>query len=545
MDLQAPINCVKENLISEIRRREQDRILEKNNADLLIKLIDNAESVTEAIAIAELGTTYKQTGMHFDKRLEKLGTTIKYLKRNDSLSFVGDTHRPTHKLLIGDNYDCLLNLLIEYKGAIDVIYIDPPYAKDKMGAFANTNYENAISRDNLLSMLYPRLVIAQKLLSDDGVIICSIDDRNQAYVKCLLDEIFGESKFVFCAPRQAKKGGKTTTTIQKNHDYLLCYSMSDSPTFTQDERDSTSFELTDEYVEERGKHKITQTLDYNSLSYSSSMDYEIEFEGRKFVPGGDRHAFEERQKGNHQAYDWTWRWSEDAFKWGVKNGFVVLKGDRIYTKTYSKCRKKRRALEIEYTEGKAYTTMEFLEENEYSNDNGKKKLNEIFNNGDRLFENPKPPALISKLISMVCDKDNAIILDFFAGTGTTGQAVLEFNRDNQTDYQFILCTNNEITDNNPNGIAIDVTTRRLKRIMTGSDYDGSTDFKWIKSNERFGDSLQVYEVKEISSLEHREGASAFDLIDETIYDVKKFETIKDKIEWVCKNFEHTQKYIEE
>lgn len=171
--------------------------------------------MTEAIAIAELGTTYKRTGLHFDKRLEKFEDTIKYFTKNEKLSFSDDTDKEPHKLIIGDNYDALLNLLIQYKGKIDVIYIDPPYGKDNMGEFAKTNYENALTRDNLLSMMYPRLLIAKELLSSDGVIFCSIDDRNQAYVKCLFDEVFGESSFLFCIPRITKKGGKTTNTMKK------------------------------------------------------------------------------------------------------------------------------------------------------------------------------------------------------------------------------------------------------------------------------------------------------------------------------------------
>ena len=113
------LKMVKEELISEIRQRTEDRIIEVSNAKLLEKLINNAETTTEALAIAELGTTYKRTGFHFDKRLEKIGEDIKYLKKNESLSFEnGGLH---HKLIIGDNYDALLNLLITHKGKIDVI----------------------------------------------------------------------------------------------------------------------------------------------------------------------------------------------------------------------------------------------------------------------------------------------------------------------------------------------------------------------------------------------------------------------------------------
>ena len=183
---------IKQSLIEEINKRVQDKILEPANAELLKKLINNAESSEEAINIAALGTTYKRTGLHFDKRLEKMTDSIKYFKKSEELSFRTDDAKPVNKLIIGDNYQALQNLLIQYKGQIDLIYIDPPYGKDSMGEFAKTNYTNAITRDNLLSMLYPRLILAKQLLSDEGVIFCSIDDKNQAYVKCLFDEVFGE-----------------------------------------------------------------------------------------------------------------------------------------------------------------------------------------------------------------------------------------------------------------------------------------------------------------------------------------------------------------
>ena len=185
-----------QSLIDEINKRVEDKILEQSNANLLIKLIKNADSLGEAVSIATLGTVYKKTGFHFTPKLEKTGNTIHYFKKNEELSFHTDDTKPVNKLIIGDNYAALQNLLIQYKNQIDVIYIDPPYGKDSMGEFAKTNYDNAITRDNLLSMLYPRLQLAKQLMNDDGVIFCSIDDKNQAYVKCLFDEVFGEDAFL-------------------------------------------------------------------------------------------------------------------------------------------------------------------------------------------------------------------------------------------------------------------------------------------------------------------------------------------------------------
>lgn len=535
----------KQSLIDEINLRVDDKILERSNADLLIKLINQAETLTEAISIAELGTTYKRTGFHFDKRLEKIGNTIKYFKKNEKLSFSDGSGDVPNKLIIGDNYDALLNLLVEYKGRIDIIYIDPPYGKDSMGEFAQTNYNNALTRDNLLSMLYPRLLIAKKLLSKDGVIFCNIDDKNHSYVKCLMDEVFGETAFLLNVPRITKKGGKSTQTIAKNNDYILGYTFSNDIIFSQESKtDLTKYKYEDEFVEKRGKYALTQTLDYNTLQYSKSMDYEIEIEGKKFYPGGSLEGMKQRHNGNHGVTDWVWRWSNNAVEWGIKEKLFVVKNDRIYTKSYLNCRKKNGKNELETIDAtKAYTTLSYMD-NKFSNDNGKKELDLIFDTGSVLFKNPKPTSLIYELIKMVSSNDDAIILDFFAGSGTTGQAVLNLNKDYGGNRHFILCTNNEITSTTPNGIAYDVTTKRLKRTMTGECYDGKKDFKWLEKHKPLGGSLDVYDISSVSNAEKIAGKTAFEVIDETLYGKEKFATLKEKIEWVCENFDGTQRIVE-
>lgn len=544
--MESKTNASKDMLIAELDRRVADKILEKSNADLLKKLIIKSESLTEAISIAELGTTYKRTGLHFDKRLEKPSNTISYFKKNNSLSFVTNQSKTTHKLIIGDNYPALLNLLIQYRHSIDVIYIDPPYGKDSLGEFAQTNYENALTRDNLISMLYPRLILAKQLLSSSGVIFVSIDDRNQAYIKCLMDEVFGESSFLLNVPRITKKGGKSTQTIAKNNDYVLGYTLSSDIVFSQEEKtDLSKYKYEDQYVETRGKYALTQTLDYDSLQYSTGMDYEIEFEGEKFYPGGNKEEMEKRHNGIHGVTDWVWRWSKSAVEWGIKNDFLVVKNNRIYTKSYLKCRKKNGKNEIEFIDPtKAFTTLSFID-NKYSNDNGKKELDSIFDNGSVIFKNPKPSSLTTSLINMVCSKKDAIILDFFGGSGTTAQSVLELNSKDGGERQFILCQLNEVTDTTPNGIAYDVTAKRLKRIMTGCCYDGTKDFKLARDGFiPYKENLDVYEINSVANFEKTEGKTAFDVIDEELYGLKKFDYLKDKIQWVCNNFEPTQIIIE-
>ena len=531
---QSTLEDLKQDLISDLKSRVEERILEPENLALLSKLINQAETTKEAIEIAKLGTSYKRTGFHFDKKIEKLGNNIKYFKKNEELSFTQKDAKNTHKLIIGDNFDALQNLLITYKNKIDVIYIDPPYGKDDMGQFAETNYNNAITRDNLLSMLYPRLFLAKQLLSDEGVIFCSIDDKNQAYVKCLFDEIFGESNFVTNFVWKSTPGSNTGDDIKTVTEYVLTYCKYKSLFTAKNKKieDEESYCLFDEYKERRGGYK-TNKLDRRMTGkhYSESLNYAIPMpDGSALFPGG---------KSQRQD-NWNWRWSEEKVKWGITNGFIDIKQTDIdhqwtvYFKQYLNVNNEDKLI----TRSLPHTNfLDFLEKT--SSAQGTSENLSIFEN--KSFDYPKPINLIKYLIS-IFPQNRCLVLDFFAGSGTTGQSVLELNREDEGNRTFILCTNNEITNANPNGIALDVTSKRLKRVMTGSCYDGSSDFDWIKKNEPLGDNLDVYEIAEVSNSEQSSGKTPFDVIDETLYGQPSL-LPDEKIEWVCKNFEHTQKYL--
>lgn len=121
---------------------------------------------------------------------------------------------------------------------------------------------------------------------------------------------------------------------------------------------------------------------------------------------------------------------------------------------------------------------------------------------------------------------------------------MEVNAEDDENRKFILCTNNEITSTTPNGIAYDVTTKRLKRTMTGECYDGKKDFKWLEKHKPLGGSLDVYDISSVSNAEKIAGKTAFEVIDETLYGKEKFATLKEKIEWVCENFDGTQRIVE-
>lgn len=315
------LKTCKNDLLKELQRRVDDKILEQNNYEILKKLIDKADSLDEAIIIAELGTTYKKTGFHFDKRIDRLTDTIKYFKRNEALSFETAKSKKHHKLIIGDNFPALLNLLIEYKGSIDVIYIDPPYGKDNMGEFAKTNYENAITRDNLLSMLYPRLMLAKQLLSDGGVIFTSIDDKNYAYIKILFDDVFGESNFIATFLwKKTDTPPSLSNKVRKKYEYILCYGLNVSPAhkFSQGQIDGGDAPLLNSGnpIKEVEFPAGSVIFNIDDGTYCASKDKKIELTTEVVVEDG-KNKFPFKAVG-------AWKWSQDTIVEEVNKGHILL-----------------------------------------------------------------------------------------------------------------------------------------------------------------------------------------------------------------------------
>lgn len=373
-----------------------------------------------------------------------------------------------HILIEGDNFHSLSILNYTHQEKIDVIYIDPPYNTGNKDFIYNdkiVDVEDGYRHSKWLNFMEKRLKLARRLLKESGVIFISIDDNELTQLKMLCNIIFGEGAFLSCIPRRTKSSGKTTNSISQNHDYVLVYCKNkEFVNIKSLEHTDPGFKYSDEYEATRGKYKLNQTLDYNSLAYSTSLDYPIEIDGEILYPGQSKEKWEERQKGNHKRADWAWRWSKDLYEFGLKNGFIVVKksknGTRIYTKTYmnAKIEKTSNGYEIvNITRSKPLSTLDFMD-SIYSNDNAKKDLNKLFS--EPVFDYPKPVELIKKIISIYGGED-PIILDFFAGSGTTGQAVLELNNEDGGNRQFILCTNNE------NNICEKVTYPRLEKVISG------------------------------------------------------------------------------
>src|SRR5690606_23690743 len=355
----------------------------------------------------------------------------------------------THILIEGDNYHSLAVLNYTHRKKIDLIYIDPPYNTGKAEEFLyNDKYvdiNDQYRHSKWLSFISKRLELAKELLSEKGVIFISIDDNEVAQLKLLCNRYFGEENFIAQFVRKNKAGaGHDSGQIAVEFDYMLCYARNkDKVVFEKeilDVENDPKYRLTDQHVKHRGKYYL-RDLDYRG-SYSESGDYPILTpEGTVILPGG--------RFGRPN----TWRWSKEKVKWGIENDFIVFKKNndqwKVYIKQYQFVdnKNKRRIRKLPYR-----ALIQFL------NSEGSQELNNIVK--QNIFKFPKPTALIEFCINLLPDKD-ITVLDFFAGSGTAGHAVLKANEKDGGKRQFILCTNNE------NRICEEVTFPRIKKAIQG------------------------------------------------------------------------------
>ena len=488
----------KQQLIDEYIKKVKntpDIELNQDQKELIIEILTKIDPKYIQNAYQMLNQRVK-IGFTFDEAPSTSKTNIALLAKDKKRSFINNVLNASdfeNSLIIGENYDALKNLIqIEKIRAMtggghsnyDVIYIDPPYntesAKTDGNVSANNNenilaskfiYRDKFSRNGWLNMMKERLVMARQLLKEDGVIFVSIDDNEQAYLKVLMDEIFGEENFAVTLSRITKKGGGRfgNSNFQKDTDFILTYYKNFEKVYKfnkiENEWDDYKFE------DNNGKYTLKHPLDggAGNISYK----FEIELNNKKFFPRPGK----------------NWSFNHERIKWMLKNNMIVENSKGIlYIKNYKN-------LEIEKvkngyklsnkTNGVDWSSSKLMD-NIYSNSYGKIDLERIFN--ENKFEYPKPINLIKKLIS-TCPNKNARVLDFFAGSGTTGHAVLELNREDGGSRTYTLVTNDE------NNIGSNITYERLYRINNGKGTKGETDFKWLEKNEPYKQNLNVYNIE--------------------------------------------------
>ena len=428
-------------------------------------------------------------GLKFERKeeacVELLKTHHIYLE-NDKRSFQR-SDRHYNILIEGENYQALKILSYTHAGKVDVIYIDPPYNTGNKDFVYNDSFvdsEDDFRHSKWLSFMEKRLKLAHELMSERGVIFISIDDNEQASLKLLCDDVFGHQNFIANMIWQKKKQpGNDSKYIAVVHEYVLVYTKNKEQVLLnkeeQGEEQDASYKLEDEYVASRGKYKTVQ-LDNGCIRYSDSLDYRIDSpDETPIYPGGNQ------KQGNGV---WTWRWSVDKVKWGIENGFIVFKKAsnkwKVYYKQYQYVNNKDEKIE------RLNVYKSLLLDCPADNSD----LKDAFD-GDVPFSYAKPVALIKQLLSIGSQKDS-IILDFFAGSGTTGQATAELNLEDHGTRQFILVTNNDKSDKLPKGICEQVTFPRLEKTI-GNENLKVFKIATSKKKEGFVNQIAQLEVGDI------------------------------------------------
>ncbi len=367
-----------------------------------------------------------------------------------------DNDAPNHILIEGDNLEALAILAYTHEGKIDVIYIDPPYNTGNKDFIYNDSYvdkEDSYRHSKWLSFMSRRLKIAKKLLSDRGVIFISIDDNEQAQLKLLCDEIFGADRFITNLIWQKKTGAADANGIAIITEYILVYCLDPQNaknifSYNKNAFDIKRYRYTDEFEKIRGPFYY-DSLDRGSIQYSDGLNYGIEApDGSMIFPNG-RLSFVND--------GWTWKWSKEKVEWGIKNKFIEIvptnkkkNGWAVKYKIYLNVDNEGNAIEksVPYK-----NLISGILNADAAND-----IKTIFNS--KAFSYAKPIELIKLFINLIANK-KGIILDFFAGSGTTLHATMQLNAEDGGHRQCILVTNNE------NNICEEVTYERNRRVIQG------------------------------------------------------------------------------
>ncbi|MCC2137065.1 site-specific DNA-methyltransferase [Oscillospiraceae bacterium CLA-AA-H250] len=406
---------------------------------------ENTGNLLSYLSELEKDVNGKKYGLVFEEHREKIDEVLDThtpVLTEDADLFI-DHGGQMNFLLEGDNLAALKLLEKTHRGNIDLIFIDPPY-NTRNGDFgyddSRVDLTDTFRHSKWVSFMSERLLVARRLLKNDGVIFIAIDDNEQAALKLLCDQLFGEENFLASIIWQHSiqpKGYSGTFSV--HHNYILCYQKTAQfvlNSLPRTDEDNKAYANPDN--DPRGRWR---SGDVRNALYRPNLIYDI------ISPSGN--VIKPCANG--------WRWSKETVEEKIKSGEIIFSKDetRIIRKIY-----------LDTLEGRTPETIWFGKDVGTTR-SAMSEIKEIF--GSSAFGTPKPTSLIERTLRLISRTD-ATVLDFFAGSGTTGHAVMKLNAEDGGTRRFILCTNNE------NGICRDVTYERIRRVIDKEDYAASLKY---------------------------------------------------------------------
>ncbi|MBS4770181.1 site-specific DNA-methyltransferase [Carnobacteriaceae bacterium zg-ZUI240] len=474
--------------ISQQKRRKMLEFLNK------LKQEHQDDDSLRALGEIETALNEKKYGLVWEKHSEKVDEMLEHnipvFCEDDSKKIIADENDDYNFLLEGDNLHSLKLLEKTHKGKIDVIYIDPPYNTGNKDFIYNDSFvdkTDGYSHSKWLSFMSERLEIARELLSDEGVIFISIDDNEQAQLKLLCDEVFGEENFI-----AVYKWNKTATApslsqkVRNKYEYIICYEkIRNSINYNGGTIDGGDVPLLN-----RGNNVRDILFKKDSVKFmfdgelKSGIYDRVELKNDiKIIDGLADKDF---------TMSGEFKWTQETLNKEVDLGTTfIVKSKKLSIRFIRKVIKSKRPSDIISKEECGVDT----------NEVAKRELLELVPNNS--MDYPKPKSLISYLIKFNEDgRKNNIVLDFFAGSGTTGHAVMQLNKEDGGSRRYILCTNNE------NNICEEVTYQRLKNIQEELPHNlkyFKTDFISKYESDEEDESISekmLHHIKELIELEH-------------------------------------------
>lgn len=439
--------------LSKVKR---EKLLSK--LELLKQQIDD-EDMIATLNEVETELTKKKYGLVWEEHSEEVDEQMKFnipiFVEDKDKEIVSDASLPFNFLLEGDNLHSLKLLEKTHKGKIDVIYIDPPYNTGNKDFMYNDSYvdsDNEYRHSKWLSFMEKRLLIAKKILKEDGYIFISINYKEQAQLKLLCDDIFGENNLIgeitWESTTQPINSGISRFGLQQKTEWILVYS--------KNKQHKAIFLL----------KQSEGGLKYPHVGKLGKCRFEI-------IEKSDAGDY----KRDTMKYEILGHFPRKGKRWqiGKTKAAELIARDRI--EIVDGIVKKAVYPEDEVEKIKYLPFWSHFSAKEVGTaQNGKDELNTILNRAVG-FDTVKPVKLIKEILYHF--NNNVVILDFFAGSGTTAQAVLELNKDDDGNRKFILCTNNE------NNICEEITFQRCKTIILGTRKDGTSYSDGISANLKY------------------------------------------------------------